>query len=155
VNCLKRDVNFFFFVSNDSDIASLTEVSLVAAKKEKGVVINIGTGIGSVLFYDGMLIPNLAAGKMVHNDGEVIELHSAVCIREKRKFIIGRMDKKIWYLVGIFKNCVHTKPHYLRGGIHKKYEDFKKHLTIDVKVAKFRSNAGILGAEMYAGKKYK
>ncbi|MBT7815132.1 MAG: ROK family protein, partial [Polaribacter sp.] len=37
----------------------------------------------------------------------------------------------------------------------KKYNEFKEYLTTDVniKVAEFRNNAGIIGAAMYASKK--
>jgi len=43
----------------------------------------------------------------------------------------------------------------LGGGISKKYDKFKHHLSTDVKikVAKFKNNAGIIGAAMYASKK--
>ncbi|MGK0325733.1 MAG: polyphosphate glucokinase, partial [Polaribacter sp.] len=45
----------------------------------------------------------------------------------------------------------------LGGGISKKYDEFKEYLETDVevKVAKFRNNAGIIGAAMYARKKSK
>jgi polyphosphate glucokinase len=43
----------------------------------------------------------------------------------------------------------------LGRGISKKYNDFKQHLTTDIKikVAEFRNNAGIIGAAIYASKK--
>jgi polyphosphate glucokinase len=43
----------------------------------------------------------------------------------------------------------------LGGGISKKYDKFKQYLNTDVKikVAKFKNNAGIIGAAMYASKK--
>ena len=42
------------------------------------------------------------------------------------------------------------------GGISKKYDNFKQHLSLDVKlkVAKFKNNAGIIGAAIYARKKH-
>jgi polyphosphate glucokinase len=54
-------------------------------KKEKGVaiIITIDTGIDSGFFYDGMLIPNLEVGKMLHTDGQIIEMHIADSIRKK------------------------------------------------------------------------
>jgi polyphosphate glucokinase len=43
----------------------------------------------------------------------------------------------------------------LGGGISKKYHEFKDHLTVDVpiEVAKFKNNAGIIGAAIFASKK--
>ena len=42
----------------------------------------------------------------------------------------------------------------LGGGISKKYDEFKEYLETDVevKVAEFRNNAGIVGAAMFASK---
>ena len=43
----------------------------------------------------------------------------------------------------------------LGGGISKKFEKFKRFLTVDIplKPAQFRNNAGIIGAALYAIKK--
>ncbi|WP_373943344.1 ROK family protein [Polaribacter sejongensis] len=82
----RKECKLPFYVSNDADLAGLAEVSLGAAKKEKGVVImvTIGTGIGSGLFFNGNLIPNLEIGKMLHTDGEIIEFYTADSVRKKR-----------------------------------------------------------------------
>lgn len=146
-----------FFVSNDADLAGLAEVSLGAAKKQKGVVIviTIGTGIGSGLFYDGMLIPNLEVGRMLHTDGKIIELHTADSIRKKENLSLEEWAKRFDTLLAHLKVVYSPSLIVLGGGISKKYEDFKQHLTTDVKVkvAEFKNNAGIIGAAMYASKK--
>ena len=45
---------------NDADAAGLAEVRYGAAKGRKGLVIvtTLGTGIGSALVYNGVLVPN-------------------------------------------------------------------------------------------------
>ena len=45
----------------------------------------------------------------------------------------------------------------LGGGISKKFNKYKEHLTVDVQieVAKFKNNAGIIGAAMFASKESK
>jgi len=153
----KKRCKLPFFVSNDADLAGLAEVSLGAAKKEKGVVIviTIGTGIGSGLFYDGMLIPNLEVGRMLHTDGQIIELHTADSIRKKENLSLEEWAKRFDTLLAYLKIVYTPSLIVLGGGISKKYEDFKQHLTTDVKVkvAEFRNNAGIIGAAMYASKK--
>ncbi|MEN8776301.1 MAG: ROK family protein [Polaribacter sp.] len=152
----KKQCKIPFFVSNDADLAGLAEVSLGAAKKENGLVlvVTIGTGIGSGLFYKGKLIPNLEVGKMLHTNGEIIELHTADSVRKKEDLTLEewaiRFDSLLEYIRLVFTpNLI-----VLGGGISKKYNNFKKYLTTDipVKAAEFRNNAGIIGAAMYAKK---
>jgi polyphosphate glucokinase len=51
-------------VLNDADGAGLAEMRFGAGKGVKGVVLllTLGTGIGSALFVDGALVPNLELG---------------------------------------------------------------------------------------------
>ncbi|MCG1037623.1 polyphosphate--glucose phosphotransferase [Polaribacter sargassicola] len=152
----KKECKLPFYVSNDADLAGLAEVSLGAGKKEKGVtlVITIGTGIGSGLFFDGKLIPNVEIGKMLHTNGKIIEFYTADSIRKKEDLSLKqwalRFDELLEYVRIVFSPSLII----LGGGISKKYDEFKQHLTTDVnvKVAEFKNNAGIIGAAMYASK---
>jgi polyphosphate glucokinase len=155
----KKECKLPFYVSNDADLAGVAEVNLGAGKDEKGVtiVITIGTGIGSGLFYDGKLIPNLELGKMLHSDGNIIEYFTADSVRKRENLSLKqwayRFDSLLEYTRIVFSPSLII----LGGGISKKYDEFKEHLTTDVKVkvAEFRNNAGIIGAAMYASKRCK
>jgi polyphosphate glucokinase len=146
-----------FYVSNDADLAGVAEVSLGAGRNEKGVtiVITIGTGIGSGLFYNGKLIPNLELGKMLHSDGKIIEFFTADSVRKKENLSLKqwalRFDKLLDYTRIVFSPSLII----LGGGISKRYDGFKEYLETDVnvKVAEFKNNAGIIGAAMYASQK--
>ena len=148
-----------FFVSNDADLAGLAEVSLGAAKKEKGlvIVVTIGTGIGSGLFFNGKLIPNLEVGRMLHTNGEIIEFYTADSARKKENLSLEDWAKRFNALLAYLKIVYTPSLIVLGGGISKKYNTFKQYLTSDVKVkvAEFKNNAGIIGAAMYASKKCK
>ena len=148
-----------FYISNDADLAGLAEVSLGAAKKEKGVVITvtIGTGIGSGLFYKGKLIPNLEVGKMLHTNGEIIEFYTADSVRKRDNLTLKEWAERFNSLLEYIRIVYTPSLLVLGGGISKKYDDFKEYLTTDVciKVAQFKNNAGIIGAAMYARKKSK
>lgn len=154
----KKECNLPFYVSNDADLAGLAELSLGAGKNEKGVtiVVTIGTGIGSGFFYEGKLIPNLEIGKMLHTNGEIIEFYTADSIRKKEGLTLKqwalRFDELLEYIRIVFSPSLII----LGGGISKKYDEFKQHLTTDVpvKVAEFRNNAGIIGGAMYAKQKH-
>ena len=128
-----------------------------AAKKEKGVVIvvTIGTGIGSGLFFNGKLIPNLEIGKMLHTNGEIIEFHTADSARKKEDLSLEAWAKRFDALLEYIRLVYTPSLVVLGGGISKKYSSFKLYLNADVKVkvAKFKNNAGIIGAAIYASKK--
>lgn len=154
-----KECDLPFYVSNDADLAGFAEVNFGAGKKEKGLilVITIGTGIGSGLFYNKKLIPNLEIGKMLHSNGDIIEYYTADSVRKKEELSIKdwalRFDELLNYARVVFSpNLI-----ILGGGISKKYDKFKEYLKTDVKVkvADFKNNAGIIGAAMYAYKQSK
>ena len=146
-----------FYISNDADLAGMAEVTLGAGKGKKGVVlvITIGTGIGSGLFYNGKLIPNLEIGKLLYKDGEIIEFFCADSIRKKEELTLEEWALRFDILLQYIKTIFSPNLIILGGGISKKYDNFKQYLNTDVKikVAKFKNNAGIIGAAMNASKK--
>mgnify|MGYP005825047983 FL=1 len=152
----KKECKLPFYVSNDADLAGLAEVSLGAGKNEKGVVIviTIGTGIGSGLFFNGQLIPNLELGKMLHSDGKIIEHFTADSVRKKEGLTLKKWALRFDELLNYTKIVFSTSLIILGGGISKRFDGFKEFLSADVniKVAEFKNNAGIIGAAMYASK---
>jgi polyphosphate glucokinase len=148
-----------FYVSNDADLAGVAEVNLGAGKGVNGkvFVITLGTGIGSGLFYDGKLIPNVELGRIYHTDGEIIEKFAADSVRKKENLSLEEWAKRLDVFLNHVK-VLHTPTMYiLGGGISKKFNKYKEHLTVDVQieVAKFKNNAGIIGAAMFASKESK
>ena len=75
-----RDVH----VVNDADAAGLAEVRYGAAKGRGGLVIvtTLGTGIGSAMLYDGVLVPNSELGHL-EIDGHDAEKRAASSVKEK------------------------------------------------------------------------
>ena len=67
-----------FIVLNDADAAGIAEMQFGAGVGLQGTVITItiGTGLGSGVFYDGQLIPNIELGRMPDKDGEPIEYYA-------------------------------------------------------------------------------
>src|SRR6478752_4816675 len=75
-----RDVH----VVNDADAAGLAEVRYGAAKGRQGLVIvtTLGTGIGSAMVYNGVLVPNSELGHL-EIDGHDAESRAANSARER------------------------------------------------------------------------
>ena len=67
-----------FVALNDADAAGIAEMELGAGRGLRGMVITItiGTGLGSGVFFEGMLIPNIELGRMPGKDGQPIEYYA-------------------------------------------------------------------------------
>src|ERR1700710_2411671 len=77
---LGRDIRFV----NDADAAGLGEVRYGAAKDVEGVIIltTLGTGIGSALIYNGVLVPNTELGHL-EIDGKDAEKKASFTAKER------------------------------------------------------------------------
>ena len=143
-----------FVVHNDADVAGIAEMTLGSGRGLAGTVImiTIGTGLGSGVFYDGMLIPNIELGRMPGKDGKPIEFYAGDRAR--------KVDDLSWHDWGERFNYflqrvarVFTPAHFiLGGGASKKLDRFAEKLDVDasIRVASFRNNAGIVGAAIAA-----
>ena len=140
-------------VLNDADGAGLAEIRFGAGKGVKGVVLmlTLGTGIGSALFVDGALVPNLELGH-IEIRGKDAERRASAGARERRGLsyvdwaplldeYLDAVDRLIWPDLII-----------LGGGISKRAEKFVPLLSArpPVLAAALRNEAGIVGAAVRA-----
>ena len=141
-----------FNVINDADAAGMAEMRLGAGVGLGGTVIKItlGTGIGSALFYDGQLIPNLELGHMAGKDGEPFEKWASNNARKVEDLSWEEWGARLdAFLLRAARVC--TPDHFiLGGGVSKKYDEYRNDITVKtpIRVAKFLNNAGIVGAAM-------
>ena len=140
-------------VLNDADAAGYAEIKLGAGRGVSGVVImiTIGTGIGTAIFNNGILLPNTEIGHIEFNGEDAEDLLSEPA-RERdglsRKRWNARIAKYISYLDGLFWPDLFI----LGGGGVKKPEKFAGAFKTrtPVEFAKFRNQAGIIGAAIAA-----
>ena len=143
-----------FSIGNDADLAGIAEMSLGAGKELTGkvIMITIGTGLGSGVFYNGELIPNMELGRMLHTNGEPIEFYAADSARKRDELKLKEWAKRFdFFLSHVVRIC--SPEHFIiGGGLSKKFDKFKVYLTVDVpiEIAKFKNNAGIIGAAIIA-----
>jgi len=92
---------------------------------------------------------------MLHTDGRIIEYFTADSVRKREELSLKQWALRFDILLNYARIVFSPSLIILGGGISKKYNEFKEYLTTDVniKVAEFRNNAGIIGAAMYASKK--
>ena len=146
---LGRDIHFV----NDADAAGYAETRFGAAKDVKGVVLltTLGTGIGSALINDGVLVPNTELGHLELNghDAETKAAYSAMERDELDwKHWAKRLQKYYSHLEMLFTPDLFV----VGGGVSKHYEDFFPYLDLNTTIvpAVHRNNAGILGAAALA-----
>ena len=141
-------------VLNDADAAGLAEVQFGAGKGIPGTVLmlTLGTGIGSALFIDGVLVPNTEFGH-IQIRGKDAEKRASEHAREERDLSwgawAGRVDEYLEHMDALLS----PRLIILGGGVSKKSGKFLPLLTgLRAKVvpADMLNDAGIVGAAMHA-----
>jgi polyphosphate glucokinase len=138
-------------VVNDADAAGMAEVKFGVGMGKKGtlMLITVGTGLGTVIFTDGKLVPNLEFGHLLLHGADA-ELYASDAARSNNKLDwatwAGRFNE---YLLRI-EELVWPDLIIIGGGASKHEEKFFPHLTTKAKVvsAKLMNEAGIVGAAM-------
>ena len=142
-------------VGNDADVACLAEMHFGAGKDQPGVVMvfTLGTGIGSALFLDGRMVPNLELGRVFLRDSKkTAEQWTSDRVREERNLSWqewgGRLNEYLNHIELLFWPDVII----IGGGVSKKHEKFFPYLSVRARLlpAAFRNEAGIVGAAMAA-----
>jgi polyphosphate glucokinase len=144
-----RDVH----VVNDADAAGLAEVRYGAAKGRMGVVIltTLGTGIGSALLNDGVLVPNSELGHL-EIDGHDAESRAASSVKEEKDLSWGEWAERLTAYYRKLEDLFSPELFVVGGGVSKKAEKFLPLIQIKTEIvpALLLNAAGIVGAALYA-----
>jgi polyphosphate glucokinase len=146
---LKRDILFV----NDADAAGVAEVRYGAAKGKTGLVIltTLGTGIGSALLYNGVLVPNSELGHL-EIDGHDAESRAAYSAKEKHNLSWAAWAKRLQRYYETIEALFSPDLIIVGGGVSKEFQSFLPLLKLHAPIvpATLRNNAGILGAAALA-----
>jgi polyphosphate glucokinase len=140
-------------VMNDADAAGVAEMRWGAGRSHEGVVlmVTLGTGIGSALFVDGVLVPNTELGHLVIR-GKDAEVRASANARDERKLSWARwaklVDEYLLYVERLFSPDLFI----IGGGVSERANRFVPLLTVRAPVvpAAMGNDAGIAGAALYA-----
>jgi polyphosphate glucokinase len=140
-------------VLNDADAAGLAEVRYGAAKGRAGLVIvtTLGTGIGSAMVYNGVLVPNSELGHL-EIDGHDAESRAANSARERDELSFKHWAKRLTKYYRTLEMLFSPDLFVVGGGISKESEEFLPMVDIDTEIipAKLLNRAGVVGAALYA-----
>lgn len=144
-----------FVALNDADAAAMAEMKMGAGAGLDGLVLTltVGTGIGSGLFYDGVLVPNIEAGHMPGKDGRPIEHYASNRARKRDELDWHEWGLRLNYFLGRAVRVFSPDHIILGGGVSKKFDKYSDAIDVNapIHIAKFRNDAGIIGAALEAG----
>lgn len=141
------------YVLNDADAAGVAEMEFGAGRGRSGVVIvlTFGTGIGSAIFTNGVLVPNTEFGHMEIR-GKDAEHRAAEIIRQQKKLSWKKWAKRVNEVLTRMEALFSPDLFIIGGGVSKKHKKFLHLLEVQTEVvpAQLLNEAGIVGAAMAA-----
>jgi len=146
---LGRDIVFV----NDADAAGVAEARYGAAKGRDGLIIlaTLGTGIGTALIYNGVLVPNSELGHLEMN-GKDAEKQASFAAKERKNLSWEKWAKRLQQYFGMVELLFSPDLIIVGGGVSKSHEEFLPLLKLQAPIipALLRNNAGIVGAAALA-----
>lgn len=153
-DAFSRATGLPFVVLNDADAAGIAEMRLGVGVGLKGMVImvTIGTGLGTGVFYNGQLVPNIELGHMPGKDGKSIELYAGNRARKVNDLSWHEWGERFNYFLERVARVMTPDYFIIGGGASKKFDKFEYVLTVPtpIRVARYRNDAGIIGAAVSA-----
>lgn len=148
---LGRSIHF----ANDADVAGVAELRYGAAAGRGGLTIltTLGTGIGSAMIYDGVVIPNSELGHLQRaerrRDAEAWTAYSAM---ERDALDWKAWAERLQWYYSHLEFLFSPDLFIVGGGVSKHSHEFLPllHLATPIVPAVHRNNAGIIGAAALA-----
>ncbi|MDR0489105.1 MAG: ROK family protein [Propionibacteriaceae bacterium] len=138
---------------NDADAAGIAETYYGAAQGQLGLVIltTLGTGIGSAMIYDGVLIPNSELGHL-EIGGRQAEKRAAASVRTKKNLSWKAYTRRLQRYYSTLEFLFSPDLFVVGGGISRDSEKYLPYLELNTPIipAQLRNQAGIVGAAWYA-----
>ena len=140
-------------VANDADAAGVAEAHYGAARGRRGLVIvtTLGTGIGSALLYDGVLVPNSELGHL-EIEGHDAESRAANSARKTEDLSWEEWAERLTTYYRTLERLFSPDLLVVGGGVSKYAPEFLPLVDIETEIvsAELRNTAGIVGAAVLA-----
>ncbi|MFD3733880.1 polyphosphate--glucose phosphotransferase [Streptomyces sp. NPDC058632] len=141
-------------VVNDADAAGIAEMHFGAGRGRRGTVIMLtfGTGVGSAVFVDGVLVPNTELGHLELH-GHEAEKQASSKAREDHELTWEQWAHRVQKYLAHLEMLFSPELFVIGGGVSRKSEKFLPHIQgikAGIVPAQLQNNAGIVGAAMRA-----
>lgn len=140
-------------VINDADAAGLAEMRFGSGKGIDApvLVLTLGTGIGSALFNQQQLFPNLELGSLPLK-GTTAEAYAAAMVRKRDKLSWKRWSARLNLFLCLTERLLAPELIIIGGGVSQRSDKFFPFLTTSARLlpAQLLNHAGIVGAACHA-----
>ena len=140
-------------VVNDADAAGVGELHFGAARNASGLVLmtTLGTGIGSALLYNGVLVPNSELGHL-EIDGHDAEDRASANVRDEKNLSWQEWAERLQRYYSHIEDLLWPDLIVVGGGVSRKADKFLPllHLRAPIVAAQLANSAGIIGAAWLA-----
>jgi polyphosphate glucokinase len=148
---LGRDIHF----ANDADVAGVAEMRYGAARGIQGLTIltTLGTGIGSAMIYNGVLVPNSELGHLQRAEHKRdFEAWTAYSAMERESLDWAKWAERLQVYYSHVEFLFTPDLFVVGGGVSKHADSFLPLLKLNTPIvpAVHRNNAGIIGAASLA-----
>lgn len=143
---------------NDADAAGLAEMRFGLGQGQRGVTLflTVGTGIGTALFVDGQLVPNLELGHMLMHCGkdrfDEAEQFAADAARKREDLKWPEWAARFNRFLAVIHALLWPDRIIVGGGVAKKGDRFLEYIEspCPLELARLQNRAGMIGAAVAA-----
>jgi polyphosphate glucokinase len=142
---------------NDAAAAGLAEMKFGAGRRfgGKALLLTLGTGVGSVLFFRGALFPcELGHLQM---DGRDAEKRVAASVKHRKGLSWKEWGTRLGHYVRTLEDILWPELIIIGGGVSAKHDKFFKFVRPRARMvpAEFLNEAGIVGAALWAEQEHR
>ena len=138
-------------VVNDADAAGLAEMRFGAGRGRDGLVfiVTIGTGLGTAMFTDGVLVPNTELGH-IEIDGFDAESRASDAARKREGLSWKEWAVRFDHYLDAIEALFWPDLFIIGGGASKRINKFFDRLSVKAEIvpAQLKNEAGIIGAAL-------
>ncbi|MDX1412788.1 MAG: ROK family protein [Candidatus Promineifilaceae bacterium] len=138
-------------IGNDADVAGIAEMRYGFGRNAKGVTMlfTLGTGIGSSMFVNQQLVPNLELGHLyLANHKKDVEDYTSDRARKEKELSWQEWGNRLNEYFNYIEFLFSPQRIIIGGGVSTKHKKFLKYIDVRAEVvpAELRNEAGIIGA---------
>ena len=152
IKLFAREMGLHVALTNDAAAAGLAEMRFGAGRNFGGKVLmlTLGTGVGSVLFFRGSIFPcELGHLQM---DGRDAEKRVAASVKHRKDLSWKEWGTRLGHYIETLEDIIWPELIIIGGGISAKHAKFFKYVKTRARLvpAGFLNEAGIVGAALWA-----
>ena len=137
---------------NDAAAAGLAEMRFGAGRNYSGkaLMLTLGTGVGSVLFFRGELFPCELGHLRMH--GKDAEKRVAASVKHRKSLSWKEWGGRLGKYINTLEDILWPELVIIGGGVSARHDKFFKYLKTRARLvpAQFLNEAGIVGAALWA-----